>query len=426
MKRPGTVSTIIPVFNRSVMLVEAVESVLNQTYPELEVIVVDDGSTDETWTICQKLALRDERVRIRRRDHVGKPGLVREVGRALARGQYIQYLDSDDLLPPGRFSKMVDTLEDAEAADLAYCFTRRYAVGQSPKSVPAGRTGETFTRIFPEILAERPWFTSSVLYRREICDRAGPWSDLPFLEDVELDARIGRLGAKVRQCPEFLADFRDHSESRVSRQDLLERPEVLKDAVHAYSMIFSHARAAGVEATEPPMTLFMEDVRLLGSRAEKLVLPEESSVCTAMMNEVFGSNARTGLSLSAKIEPLVTDLVANPGAKTTCPVRVTNDSTISYRDGSWPVYLSYHLLSPSGDLIQHDNRRTKFDAILRSGEERIINLEIESPELTGEYVLSIDLVLERITWFEAEGTRPGVVRLRVEERASSHPMSEVG
>lgn len=426
MRRPGTVSTIIPVFNRPAMLVEAVESVLNQTYPELEVIIVDDGSTDETWTICQKLALRDERVRIRHRDHVGRPGLVREVGRGLARGSYIQYLDSDDLLPLDRFSKMVDALEDGEMADLAYCFTRRYVVGQSPKSVPAGRTGEAFTRIFPEILTERPWFTSSVLYRREICDRVGPWSDLPFLEDVELDARMGRLGARVRQRPDFLADVRDHSESRLSRQDLLERPEVLKEAVRAYSMIFGHARAAGVQATEPPMTVFMEEVRLLGSRAEELALAEESSVCTAMMKEVFGSNAKTGMTLSARIEPLVADLVAHPGSRTTCPVRVKNESTMSYRDGSWPVYLSYHLLSPAGDLIQHDNRRTKFDPILRPGEERVIDLEFDSPELAGDYVLSIDLVLERITWFEAEGTRPGVVRLRVEERERSQQIGEVG
>ena len=378
MKKPGAVSTIVPVFNRPAMLVEAVESVLAQTYPELEVIVVDDGSTDETWTICQKLALSDERVRIRRQDHVGRPGLVREVGRALARGQYIQYLDSDDLLAPDRFSKMVPCLENGAVADLAYCLTRRYAVGQPPKPVPAGRTSETFTRIFLEILADRPWFTASVLYRREICDRAGPWSDLPFLEDVELDARMGRLGAKVRHCREFLADVRDHSEGRLSRQDLLELPDVLKEAVRAYSMIFSHARAAGVKGSEPAMTLFMEDLRVLGSRAERLLLFDEASRCTAMMNEVLGPDPKTGLFLSAKIEPLETDLVAEPGAKTTCPVRVGNESTISFREGSWPVYLSYHVLSTSGELLQHDNPRTKFDPMLRPGQARTVDMEIDS------------------------------------------------
>jgi hypothetical protein len=414
MRRSGTVSTIVPVFNRSTLLIEAVESVLQQTYPDVEVIVVDDGSTDETWRICQKLALRDDRVRIRRLEHVGRPGLVREAGRVLARGEYIQYLDSDDLLAPERFSEMVEALEIGEKADLAYCFTRRYAVGQPPKPVPAGRTGETLTRVFPDILAERPWFTASVLYRRDICDRAGSWSDLPFMEDVELDARMGRLGARVAHRPKFLSDFRDHSLPRLSRQDLLERPEVLAEAVRAYSMIFSHARAAGVPSNSPAMSLFMEDVRLLGSRADKFLLQEESSVCAGMMKEVYGANAESGLRLSAKIEPLVTDLVAAPGMATMCPVRIVNRSTISYRDGSWPVYLSYHLMSQSGELLRHDNRRTKFDELLRPGEERVVDLEIEPLDLPGCYVLRIDLVLERITWFEAQGTEPGVVRLRVE------------
>ena len=419
MKGPGTVSTIIPVFNRSAMLVEAVESVLNQTYPEVEVIVVDDGSTDETWEVCQKLALRDDRVRIRRRDHVGKPGLVREAGRVLARGEYIQYLDSDDLLPPARFSTMLKVLENGETADLAYCQTRRYQVGQRPEEEPAGRTGESITRIFPEILAERPWFTASVLYRRGICDRAGAWTDLPFMEDVEIDARMGRLGAKVRHCPEFLADVRDHPGHRVSRQDLLLRADVLKEAVRAYSMIFSHARAAGVDTTAPPMILFMEEVHLLGNRAEKLLLPEESSTCKAMLYEAFGSDAKTELSLSAKIEPLVDSLVARAGELTACPVRITNRSTISYRDRPWPIYLSYHLLSTSGELVRHDNLRTKFDGIVRPGEQKIVDLKIESPAVAGCYVLSIDLVFELITWFEWEGTQPGVVHLRVEESASS-------
>ena len=413
MKRPGIVSTIVPVFNRIGMMVEAVESVLAQTYPHLEVILIDDGSTEETWKTCQKLALRDDRVRIRRQEHAGKPGIVRETGRRLARGDYLQYLDSDDLLAPERFVRMIETLEAGGGADLAYCATRRYTVGTTPTDEPAGRTGESFPRIFPEILAERPWFTSSILYRREICDRAGPWSDLPFLEDVELDARMGRLGARVAHCPVLLADVRDHSEGRASRQDLIERPELVKDAVRAYSMIFGHARAANVEVTEPAMSLFMEDVRLLGGRAETFALQEEAAVCRSMLNDVFGAGVETGLYLSAKIEPLGAELVAKSGARITCPVRVVNSSTMSFRDGPWPVYLSYHLLASSGELLRHDNRRTSFREVLRPGQERIVDLEIDAPERPGSYLLSIDLVLERITWFQAQGTEPGVVRLRV-------------
>ncbi|HEX9150289.1 MAG TPA: glycosyltransferase [Thermoanaerobaculia bacterium] len=426
MKGRGLVSTIIPVFNRPAMVTEAVAGVLNQTYSDVEVIVVDDGSTDETWKTCQRLALRDKRVKIRRIEHVGRPGLVREVGRVLARGEYIQYLDSDDLIPPERFARMIETLNEREPADLAYCLTRRYSLGQQPEWRPAGRTGETHTRIFPEILSERPWFSSSVLYRRAICDRAGPWSDLPFMEDVELDARIGRFGATVRHCPEFLADMRDHSGERVSRQDLLERTDLLKDAVRAYSMIFSHARAAGVTATEIPMILFLEEVRLLASRAGKLLLPEESSTCAQIIETAFGPTANAGLTLDAEIEPVRTDLTLKAGATTTCPVRIRNRSAISFREGRWPVHLSYHLLSPSGDLLQFDNRRTPFQQILWPGEKRIVDLQIEAPNFPGDYVLRIDLVLERVSWFEWEGVRPGIVHLRVEDATGVEPAAVDG
>jgi hypothetical protein len=415
--RPGLVSTIVPVYNRSGMLVEAVDSVLAQTYPDFEVLLIDDGSGEETWNVCQKLALSDDRVRIRRREHVGRPGLVREAGRILARGEYLQYLDSDDLLAPDRFRRMVEVLEDS-GADLAYSATRRYTAGRAARDEPAGRTGETFTRIFPEILREKPWFTTSVLYRREITDRAGPWSDLPFLEDVELDARMGRLGARVAHCRELLADVRDHGEPRASRQDLIERPELVGETVRAYSMIFGHARAAGIEPSGA-LDLFLEDVRLLASRSEKFHLDAETALCRSMLREVYGTESRTELTLSATIEPLAPRLAATPREELLAPVRIRNRSSISFRDGGWPVYLSYHLLSPSGELLQHDNRRTRFDPMLRPGEERVVELEVEAPDGPGDYLLEVDLVLERITWFEAEGTHPATIPLRVEASPAS-------
>src|SRR4051812_13992958 len=92
------VSTIIPVFNRPAMLREAVTSVLSQTYRPIEVIIVDDGSTDDdTPRAIAELAERHPDVRGIRRTN-GGPGLAREAGRGESRGDFIQYLDSDDLL----------------------------------------------------------------------------------------------------------------------------------------------------------------------------------------------------------------------------------------------------------------------------------------------------------------------------------------
>src|SRR5262245_61954525 len=92
------VSTIIPVYNRAGMLREAVESVLAQTYRPIEIIVVDDESTDDTRCVAEALASTNSKeVRVIHQSNSG-PGLAREAGRQASRGEFIQYLDSDDLL----------------------------------------------------------------------------------------------------------------------------------------------------------------------------------------------------------------------------------------------------------------------------------------------------------------------------------------
>src|SRR6185503_20150635 len=96
----GLVSTIIPVYNRAVLLREAVASVLSQTYRPIELIVVDDGSTDDTPRVADELGeTHPQEVRVIHQSNTG-PGLAREAGRHSALGEFIQYLDSDDLILP--------------------------------------------------------------------------------------------------------------------------------------------------------------------------------------------------------------------------------------------------------------------------------------------------------------------------------------
>ena len=102
----GLVSTIIPVHNRPALLRESVASVLSQTYRPIEIIIVDDGSTDETGCEAEALAERHSEVRTIHREN-GGPGVARETGRLAARGEFIQYLDSDDLLLPTKFELQV-------------------------------------------------------------------------------------------------------------------------------------------------------------------------------------------------------------------------------------------------------------------------------------------------------------------------------
>ena len=98
--RAGLVSTVIPVHNRAALLQEAVASVLAQTYRPIEVIVVDDGSTDDTPEAARALVAQHAgEVFVVHQPNAG-PGMAREAGRRAARGEFIQYLDSDDVLLP--------------------------------------------------------------------------------------------------------------------------------------------------------------------------------------------------------------------------------------------------------------------------------------------------------------------------------------
>ena len=95
-REAGLVSTIIPVYNRPILIVEAVNSVLAQTYKNTEVIVVDDGSDDDTPSVLLSLQTEHPQVTVLTQQNQG-PGVARELGRQHAKGEFIQFLDSDDL-----------------------------------------------------------------------------------------------------------------------------------------------------------------------------------------------------------------------------------------------------------------------------------------------------------------------------------------
>src|SRR5207249_6266714 len=87
-------------------------------------------------------------------------------------------------------------------------------------------TGRTFIKMLPEFLSRRFWITSTPLYRRSLCDRLGPWSDLRFWEDLEYDLRAAALGTRVWHCPVFLTDLRDHASERLSA-GAMDNPDLL-------------------------------------------------------------------------------------------------------------------------------------------------------------------------------------------------------
>lgn len=112
-------SIIIPVFNVEEYLPKCIESVVNQTYDNLEILLINDGSTDNSGVICDNFAHKDERVKVVHKENGGLSA-ARNLGLSLATGHYIAFLDSDDYIDSEMYETLVDALENADA-DIAAC-----------------------------------------------------------------------------------------------------------------------------------------------------------------------------------------------------------------------------------------------------------------------------------------------------------------
>jgi glycosyltransferase involved in cell wall biosynthesis len=274
MLREGLVSTIIPVFNRPALLREAVESVLAQTYRPIEIVIVDDGSTDDTSQSGATLAAGyPDIVRLLRIPN-GGPGAAREAGRLVAEGEFIQYLDSDDLLLPRKFELQVGGLRAHPECDVGYGITRFYSIGEAPGNVLWKRTGERIETMFPSFLQSRWWDTSTPLYRRKVIDRAGEWLRLRNEEDWEYDCRVASHSIRLHFSPEYVSDTRTHGGDMLSRGG--RNAAKLRDRAEAHRLIFGHAQRAGIAQDTAEMKHFARALFLLSRQCGAAGLSAEA------------------------------------------------------------------------------------------------------------------------------------------------------
>jgi len=249
--REGLVSVIIPVFNRPRQLGTAVQSALAQSGADVEVLIVDDGSTDSTPAAAVGLAAGDpDRLRVLRIPNAG-PGAAREAGRQMARGEFLQYLDSDDVLLPGKFERQVAALRANPGAVASY--------GPVEVTDRAGgrwmRSDRPIDRMFPQFLLGSWWPIQSPLYRRALVEPAGGWLALRIHEDWEYDCRVAALGHPLVFEPAAVAACPAHEGARLSQARRLERG-ALRDRATAVAAIAGHALGAGVLPGIPEMRHF--------------------------------------------------------------------------------------------------------------------------------------------------------------------------
>ncbi|HUR41104.1 MAG TPA: glycosyltransferase [Verrucomicrobiae bacterium] len=181
------VSVILPTYNRASVLRRALGSILAQTYRNLDVIVVDDGSSDDTEGVVRGMG--DARVRYIRKENRG-PGAARNAGIVLARGELIAFQDSDDEWLPEKIAKQVARLQAAPAqTGVVVCGHRELrpdAVNELTVDARMAR-GDTLGSLLTGL-----WYiTPTWLVRRSALDRAGPFDEhLPSCEDHDLAFRL--------------------------------------------------------------------------------------------------------------------------------------------------------------------------------------------------------------------------------------------
>jgi glycosyltransferase involved in cell wall biosynthesis len=184
---PPLISVIIPTYNRAALVVEAVESVLAQTFTDFELIVIDDGSTDET---AARLALYGKALRYERQERSGVSA-ARNRGLALTSGQWVAFLDSDDLWLPRKLEIQVDFLAGNPGAEI--CQTEEIWVRNGRRVNPRLRHAKPSGDIFEPSLELCLVSPSAVMLRRSLVETLGPGPfdpQLPACEDYDLWLRI--------------------------------------------------------------------------------------------------------------------------------------------------------------------------------------------------------------------------------------------
>lgn len=209
------ISVIMPCYNARPYLEESVGSVLGQTYPDVELIVVDDGSSDGGIEALQYLAATHEgRMRIFSQNRMG-PYPARNHGLRHARGELIAFLDADDTWRPECLKRLHTALQES-GADLAYCGWQNFgdgAPGVEPYVPPAYEAGDPVA----EFLRSCPWPIHAALIRKPVIDAVGGFSDRRFSSmDYDLWLRILAHTRRMVRVPEVMAFYRWHTGGQVS------------------------------------------------------------------------------------------------------------------------------------------------------------------------------------------------------------------
>ena len=203
-----TVSVVVPAFNQAAYLAQALSSALNQTFNDLEVIVVDDGSTDETRQVCESFG--DPRLRYIYQPNDRTMGIgARNLAILEACGEWIALLDQDDCWAPDKIEKQLRRAAEQPGAGAVFCRVRFIdgagrTTGQQENDLPEGD-------VFHTLLGRNHYYAASGIFKRALLPTMGLPHASVGLGDHALWLMVARV-APVTVVDELLADYRVHEQ----------------------------------------------------------------------------------------------------------------------------------------------------------------------------------------------------------------------
>jgi glycosyltransferase involved in cell wall biosynthesis len=243
MQQKELVSVIIPLYNRARFIEETLDSVAHQTWRPIEIVAVDDGSTDDSVRVVQQWfrTLKNEQkkglsLNLLKQANKGAPA-ARNHGLREAKGEYIQFLDSDDLLMPEKLAVQMKFLLNNKEYGYVYSITESF--GNDNKQI-SGTKGSQKLAVH---LEGHTLNTEVGIYRKNVCDKLGPWKEkLDIWQDIEYNLRLLLSNVKIKFIAEVLVLFRIDNTKRIS--DKFTSEEVLK-TIH--EMLFVMRQKASIE-----------------------------------------------------------------------------------------------------------------------------------------------------------------------------------
>lgn len=198
------VSVIIPIYNVEKYVKEAIESIQKQTYKNIEIIIVDDGSTDNTYKIVEELAKKDKRIKLFKNEKNLKIVKTLNFALSMSNGEYIARMDGDDISALDRIEKKVKFLEENKEYDLVGCSMKAIdldgnIIGQSIHFSNENLLKKTLKYVTP---VSHIWVARKSLY-----DKLNGYRELPGVEDYDFVLRMTSIGLKYTNIEDYFGYF---------------------------------------------------------------------------------------------------------------------------------------------------------------------------------------------------------------------------